>query len=129
MTTTPVFFAAEIMPYEALMSGIAADEPIETLHNEIKAFFGEDNGFVIHDGSSLVGLTYNESATNPELPVVIATLVGGFPDATEQESLDRASTFKSKHFEQVKVFTDPSLIDGHPTGQRESPSATTEPGA
>ncbi len=128
MTTTPVFFAAEIMPYEALMSGTAPDGPIETLHNEIKTFFGEDNGFVIHDGSSLVGLTYDESAANPELPVVIATLVGGFPAATEQESLDRASAFKSKHFEQVKIFTDPSLIDGHPTGQPESSSETTEPG-
>lgn len=117
MATIPVFFTAELLPYHAI-SGSVVDEAVAAFNNELKGFFSDKGEFVIHEGTqSLVGLTYDASAQDPNVPVVIATLVGGFRGADAESSLSLAKTFSSKQFPQFTASLDSSSIATHPTGE------------
>ncbi|AOS94936.1 MULTISPECIES: hypothetical protein [Mycobacterium avium complex (MAC)] len=119
----PVFFTAELMPFQD-MAGNAVDEAIAALSGELKSFFTDKADFIINEGSgSVVGLTYDASAENPELAVVIATLAAGFRGISEQEALSIAQTFKSATFPHVTASTDQASIVTHPTGKGDAAPA------
>ncbi|ORB76938.1 hypothetical protein, partial [Mycobacterium timonense] len=118
----PVFFTAELMPFQDI-AGTVVDEALVALGNELKGFFDGKADFVIKDGhESVVGLTYDASATDPNLPVVIGTLVAGFRGVSEQEALTIAQTFSSKNFPRVTASLDQAAIVTHPT---DAAAATT----
>ena len=124
MATIPVFFTAELLPYHAI-SGSVVDEAVAAFNNELKGFFSDKGEFVIHEGNqALVGLTYDASVEDPNVPVVIATLVAGFRGVDAEASLALAKTFSSKQFPQVTASLDSASIATHPTGDSNEQSAS-----
>lgn len=120
----PVFFTAELMPFQDI-AGTVVDEALAALGNELKGFFDGKADFVIKDGhESVVGLTYDASATDPNLPVVIGTLVAGFRGVSEQEALTIAQTFSSKNFQSRRRWIRPQSSPTPQTLPPPQPPAT-----
>lgn len=124
MATIPVFFTAELLPYHAI-SGSVVDEAVAALTNELTAFFSDKADFVIREGNlALVGLTYDASVEDPNVPVVIGTVVAGYRGVDAEGSLALAKTFSSKQFPQVNASLDSSSIATHSTGESSAQPAS-----